>query len=207
MNAATGDDEDGSVTMMIHQLRSDDPRLREEAARIVWERYFRELLGLARRHLSGQVRARVDEEDVLQSVYASVCRRQGRGEFDLAGRDDLWKLLVTITLRKARNAARREVAGRRDVRRDSHGDEGRPLADIAALSPTPDEAVALAEAVQLRLAALPDATLRVVALDRLEGHSNREIAASLGCTERSVERKLNLIRALWRDEDASPDDG
>ena len=38
---------------------------------------------------------------MLQSMYKSFCIRQRRGEFDLAGRDALWSLLVTITLRKA----------------------------------------------------------------------------------------------------------
>src|SRR3954471_21029033 len=98
-------DSPGSVTRMITRLRSDDPQEREEAARLIWRRYFPALLDLARGHLDSRVRRREDEEDVLQSMFASFCRRQGRGDFDLHGRDALWALLVTITLRKARNAA------------------------------------------------------------------------------------------------------
>ncbi len=98
-------DHDGSVTRLIQLLRSHDPTVRDMAARLIWQRYFRNLLELARKNLDKRVRRRVDEEDVLQSMFQSFCARQGRGEFELAGRDELWKLLVTITLRKARNAA------------------------------------------------------------------------------------------------------
>jgi RNA polymerase sigma factor (sigma-70 family) len=192
----------GSVTLMIHQLRSDDPALRDEAARRIWDHYFRELLELARRHLSGRVRARVDEEDVLQSVYQSVCRRQQQGAFDLSGRDDFWKLLVTITLRKARSAARWHTREKRDVRREEGvGPSDDELEALAArqpaLGPTPEEAAAFAEAFRRRLELLPDPALRDIALRKLEGHGNREIALQLGCTERTVERKLNLIRRFW----------
>ena len=40
-------DRHGSVTGMILGLRSDDPAVREAAARQIWERYFRDLLTLA----------------------------------------------------------------------------------------------------------------------------------------------------------------
>ena len=102
----------GSVTRLIIDLRSDEPAVREVAARLVWGRYFQELLALARNHLSARVRRREDEEDVFQSMYKSFCVRQRRGDFDLANRDELWNMLVRITLRKARNAANRHLQGR-----------------------------------------------------------------------------------------------
>lgn len=199
--------EAGSVTLMIQRLRSDDPNQRDLAARLVWERYFQQLLALARRQLAAGVRARVDEEDILQSVYESVCRRQGRGEFDLVDRDDLWRLLVTVTLRKAKNAGRQLTRAKRDMRREhrisanSDGDERREL-DLPVLEPSPLEAMALAEAFQARLDALPNESLRAVAVWKLEGYSNREIAVKLECAERSVERKLSLIRQCWEREAA-----
>ena len=79
---------------------------------------MRALLDLARHHLDRRLRQREDEDDVLQSMYASFCLRQRRGNFDLSGRDDLWKLLVTVTLRKARNAARSHRREVRDYRRE-----------------------------------------------------------------------------------------
>ncbi len=109
---------DGSVTRLIQLLRSGDATERDLAARLIWRRYFRDLLELARNNLSRRIRRREDEEDVLQSMYKSFCLRQQRGEFDLSGRDALWKLLVTITLRKARNAAKKQMRDRRDVARE-----------------------------------------------------------------------------------------
>jgi DNA-directed RNA polymerase specialized sigma24 family protein len=44
---------------------------------------------------------------------------------------------------------------------------------------------------------LPDESLRQVARLRLEGHTDREIADSLGCSLSSVERRLRTIRGLW----------
>ncbi len=92
--------------------------MREVAARLVWGRYFQELLTLARNNLSARIRSREDEEDVLQSMYKSFCLRQRRGDFDLANRDQLWNLLVQITLCKARNTANRHLQGKRDVRQE-----------------------------------------------------------------------------------------
>jgi len=193
----------GSVTRLIEQLRCDDPDAREVAARLIWERYFRTLLDLARHHLNQRVRRREDEEDVLQSMYKSFCLRQQRGDFDLAGRDQLWGLLVQITLCKARNAVARHHRGKRDVSRElvSPGDDpeaaGWALEQMDAAEPTPAEAAVLNEALEQRLQSLPDPELRQIALAKLEGWTNRETAERRGCTERTVERKLERIRARW----------
>jgi RNA polymerase sigma factor (sigma-70 family) len=201
---------DASVTRLIPLLRSDDAAVRDMAASLIWQRYFRDLLDLARKNLSGRVRRREDEEDVLQSMFHSFCARQGRGEFDLADRDDLWRLLVTITLRKARNTAREHRRERRDVAReraespaaaDDTSCPGWALERMDASGPSPAEAVALNEALERRLASLADPELRRVALWRLEGYTNREIADRLDCTERSVERRLERIRKLWASYD------
>jgi RNA polymerase sigma factor (sigma-70 family) len=195
---------DGSVTRLIQLLRSEDSAERDLAARLIWRRYFRDLLELARNNLNRRIRRREDEEDVLQSMYKSFCLRQQRGEFDLAGRDALWKLLVTITLRKARNAAKKQAREKRDVAREqtiSDRDESESphwaLEQMDAAGPSPAEAALLNEALERRLEALADPELRQIALWRLEGYTNREIADRLDCTERSVERRLERIRSKW----------
>jgi RNA polymerase sigma-70 factor (ECF subfamily) len=196
----------GSVTRLIIDLRSDEPAVREVAARLVWGRYFKELLVLARNHLSARIRCREDEEDVLQSMYKSFYVRQRRGDFDLANRDELWSLLVQITLRKARNTATRHLQGKRDVRREDAGavadrsggePPGTVLDRIDSDGPTPAEAALLNEALQRRFLMLNDPDLRQIALWKLEGYTNQEIAGRLDCTLRTVERKLERIRAYW----------
>ena len=201
----------GSVTRLIIDLRSDEPAVRELAARLVWGRYFQELLVLARNHPAARIRSREDEEDVLQSMYKSFCIRQRRGDFDLANRDELWNLLVRITLRKARNAATRHLQGKRDVRREETGAADRSGEDAAGTildridsdGPTPAEAALLNEALERRFQMLKDSDLRRIALWKLEGYTNAEIATKLDCMVRTVERKLERIRTYWetaRDE-------
>ena len=200
----------GSVTRLIIDLRSDEPGVREVAARLVWGRYLQELLLLARSHLSARIRCREDEEDVLQSMYKSFCIRQRRGDFDLANRDELWSLLVQITVRKVRNAANRHLQGKRDVRRedartpDRSGEDlpGTILDQIDSDGPTPAEAALLNEALERRFQMLKDPNLRQIALWKLEGYTNAEIAAQLECTVRTVERKLERIRGYWEATDA-----
>ena len=196
----------GSVTRLIIDLRSDEAVVRELAARLVWGRYFQELLALARSHLSARIRGREDEEDVLQSLYKSFCLRQRRGDFDLSSRDELWKLLVQITLRKARNTANRHLLARRDVRRDASGevvlgdgfDEPTELLNQLDIDePTPAEAALLNEALEQRFQALGEPELRLIAQKKIEGYTNQEIAQELQCTVRTVERKLARIRTYW----------
>jgi RNA polymerase sigma factor (sigma-70 family) len=178
------------------------------AARLIWLRYFRDLLDLARKNLNRRIHCREDEEDVLQSMYKSFCLRQQRGEFDLAGRDALWKLLVTITLRKARNPARSQGTDIRDLAREQTvpiADETQSaywvLEQMDAARPSPAEADVLNEALERRLEALGDRELQQIALWRLGGYTNREIANQLDCAERSVERRLERIRSKWMSYD------
>jgi RNA polymerase sigma factor (sigma-70 family) len=200
-------DSSDSVTQLIHDLRDADPAVRDRAARLVWERYFRGLLALARDHLSRQIRRREDEQDVLQSMFRSFCRRHQRGDFALGGRDELWGLLVTITLCKARNTALHHRRQRRDVGREQ--DAPCPTVDVApgaapwtveqleAIEPTPAEAALLNEALERRLRTLADTELREIALRKLEGYTNQELAALFDCTQRTIERKLERIRTRW----------
>jgi RNA polymerase sigma factor (sigma-70 family) len=204
----------GSVTQLIAHLRSEDPGLVGEAARRIWECYLPRLLTLARRHLDRRIRVLQDEEDVVQSMGRSFFNRLRRGDFDLGDRDALWSLLVTITLNKVRNAADRHLAARRDVRRvqplppseASRSDAPPEAVILEAAEPTPAEALALNEALERRLRDLPEPDLQQVALMKLEGSTNHEIAQALKCSERSVEWKLNLIRTRWEADGENPDD-
>ena len=160
-------DHHGSVTRLIRDLRSTDPAVRDLAARLIWQRYFHGLLELARSNLHKRIRRRTDEEDIAQSMFKSFCLRQQKGEFDLAGRDELWRLLVTITLRKARNAATAHRRRKRDIGREQTAPPGGDsrsihwiLEEMDAAAPTPTEAMVLNEALELRLAALANPELR-----------------------------------------------
>jgi DNA-directed RNA polymerase specialized sigma24 family protein len=192
---------DESVSQWLQGLRAGD----HEAAGKLWERYFARLVGLARRRLQGKPRRMADEEDVALSAFDSFCRGAEQGKFPrLDDRDDLWRLLVTLTARKAHQLALHEgrqkrggnaVLGEADLAGPSGSGEG--LDHFLGREPTPEFAAQLAEECQRLLESLPEAELRSVAVWKMEGETNEEIARRLGCALRSVERKLRVIRSLW----------
>jgi DNA-directed RNA polymerase specialized sigma24 family protein len=195
----------GSVTQLVADLRSDDAAVSNRAAQLIWDRYFGRLLELARNHLDRQIRRRVDEEDVLQSMYKSFCLRRQRGEFDLANRDALWGLLAKITLNKTRNAAKHELRGKRNINLersipvdDDAESDRRVLEQMESTEPSPEQAAILKEVGERWQEALADADLQQIRSWLLEGYSYREIADKLGCVERTVQRKVALIRDTLR---------
>ena len=95
----------GSVTHWIGALQAGDM---DDAARRLWGRYFEQLAHLARLRLRSAPRGPADEEDVALSVLDSFCEGIAAGAFPkLGGRDDLWRLLVVLTARKALDQVRR----------------------------------------------------------------------------------------------------
>jgi DNA-directed RNA polymerase specialized sigma24 family protein len=192
----------GSVTTLIEHLQAGD----HEAAQPLWERYYPRLVGLARERLRCTSRRFADEEDVALSAFDSFCRGVEQGRFpQLRDHDGLWALLVLITVRKAADLVqynRRARRGGGQVRGDSawvgrDGDTGAGCLDgIETSDPTPDVAAQLAEEFQRLLDRLDSDELRRIAVWKLEGYTNSEIASRLGCAEVSIERRLRLIRKI-----------
>jgi DNA-directed RNA polymerase specialized sigma24 family protein len=120
-----------------------------------------------------------------------------QGKFSrLLDRDDLWGLLVRITLNKAIDLYRKERRQPRMVEWE--------IERIISQEPTPEVAAQVTEEYQELLNSLGDETLRAIALWKVEGHTNEEIAAKLDCATRSVERKLRRIRSIWKNRSESP---
>src|SRR6516162_5587428 len=87
-----------SVTRWVSALKQGD----QSAAQGLWEVYFHRLVGLAHARLRDAPRRMADEEDVALSAFDSFCRGARAGRFPrLADRNDLWQILVLITVRKA----------------------------------------------------------------------------------------------------------
>jgi DNA-directed RNA polymerase specialized sigma24 family protein len=161
---------------------------------------------LARRKLHGQPRAAADEEDVALSAFDSFCRRAEQGQFPrLVDRDDLWHLLVLLTERKAYRLIRHERRRKRGGGAVKHlselaaNEEG--SVEVIGREPTPEFAAQVAEECCRLLDRLGDPTLRGVAVAKMEGYSNAEIAARQGVVERTIERRLGLIRKMWGAEE------
>ena len=194
----------GSVTAWIDQLRAGD----RAAAQRLWQGYFHRLVGLARKKLGRAPRGMADEEDVALSALDSFIRGAEQGRFpQLHDRDDLWNLLLIITERKAVdlvNHERCEKRGGGNVRHEGSlaGDSSvtAPFDHVAGPEPTPDEAARMAENCRRLLEALEDGKLRAVALAKMEGCTNEEIAARLKRSVPTVERKLARIRKISGEE-------
>jgi DNA-directed RNA polymerase specialized sigma24 family protein len=193
-------DADDPVTRLIDRLRAGD----HGAAERLWRRYFPRLVRLARAHLRGSPCRAADEEDVALGAFDSFCRGVEAGRFPrLTGRDALWDLLVTIALRHAaewRQHETRQKRGGGAVRGDSALAGGTGFDALAGDAPDPGFEAAMAEQVRRLLDLLGDDELRRIAVWKMEGVTNDEMAERLGCVTATVERRLRLIRATWERE-------
>jgi RNA polymerase sigma factor (sigma-70 family) len=200
--------DDDEVTLWLEGLAAGDAM----AAQRIWHRYIQQMLTFARRRLAGSDRRVADEEDLAVSAFHSLCQRAEKGQFpDLKDRESLWKLLTTIIARKARAEIRRNLCQKRGAGKVSgesafirHDSSRTPagLDNIAGAEPTPEFAAEMAEQCSRLLSCLPD-DCRRIALHKLDGYSNDQIAEKLNVAPRTIERKLASIRSIWEREDPS----
>ncbi len=192
----------GSVTHWIHAIKKGE----SAAANALWEHYFDKLVRLARRKLDGMPRRIADEEDVALSAFDSFCRAAAQGRFpDLADRDSLWRLLIQMTARKAVDLIRYNARQKRKVLGESvlgqeESTDAQGFAQVIGDEPTPEFAAMVTEEYERLLALLEDPELEEIAIAKMEGFKNAEIARQRGCAVRTVERQLHLIRRKWDEE-------
>lgn len=181
-----------SITIWIQRLATGDPA----AAAPIWKRFFRRMTGLARRRLSAAPVPFGEEEDVALSAFHQFCRAALANRFpNIAGRRDLWQLLAAMTARKATDHHRAATAQKRGP--------GGPAPLRAGTAVAPDDPALealLADEIRALFELLDRESLRAVAELKLNGLSNEEVARELGCTVRTVTRRVGLIRDIWRGE-------
>jgi DNA-directed RNA polymerase specialized sigma24 family protein len=194
-----------TVTRWLRQLETGD----QDAARHLWQRYYRELVELARARFGPTPRRVSDEEDVALSVLRCLFEGAARGQHAaLVNRHELWRLLATITGRKViayRRYLNRQKRGGGRIRSDSSlrgtdPDDSIRLDQFNGDASTPEVLAIAAEEFQRLMVLLDDDCLRQVAQCKLEGYLNQEIGQRLGLTCRSIERKLRRIRHVWEGE-------
>ena len=185
----------GSVTGWLPGLCMSDPA----SVRRIWDRYYAPMVRLARTRLYGVSPGIADGDDVGAEAFQSFLRVVAAPEREpLSNRSDLWHLLATLTRRKAIDCRRRAAAARRGGGAVTVTDP-EPVSGAPAREPDPSSAAESADAVRELVELLPDDELclrHIVAL-KLAGYSNGEVGAACGCSERTVERRLGLVRALW----------
>lgn len=169
----------------------------EDAAWQLYERYVKRLVGLARSRISGKLNARVDAEDVVQSVYRSFFRNAQEGRYELEQPGDLWRLLASITVNKVRDQAKRHTQQKRSVDREAGSAEAVAVTfqSLIADEPSPEAALMLIEEVESVMNQLDESQRQILEL-RLQGHVVEDIASLAACSERTVRRKLERIEAF-----------
>lgn len=186
--------DDGPFDRLMTDLQDGDP----DAARAVFDRFARRLAAFAAARLPAAARARVDPEDVAQSVLRTFCRRHQDGQFHPDHWDARWSLLAVLTARKCGHQIGHLFAARRDARREvgpapvGTGSQSGWIPPDSA--PSPSEVVAFEETMAQVLAGLKDRERAVVEL-RLEGFTIPEVAERTGMSERSAHRVLSGVRA------------
>jgi RNA polymerase sigma-70 factor, ECF subfamily len=178
---------------LISRLQDGDP----DASSFLFHRYVQRLVCLAAAHLPAVLAPKLDPEDVVQSVFRSFFVRHREGRLTLESWDRLWTLLAVLTVHKCGHRVEHFRAARRDVRReaalaDAPNSSG-PAWEAAAPTPSPIEAVLLAETLAVVLQGLGSPQRLVVQL-RLEGYTIEEISRRIPCTERTVYRLLEKVR-------------
>ena len=163
----------------------------------VFERYSKQLADLAQRHLSTRLQRRMDGEDIAQSVLRTFFRRSELGEFRFDNSTDLWKLLVTITLKKVHNKARHHHAERRDLSREHESLDAAAELPVLARGPSPAEAAELLDQVDWMLEGMTD-THREIFFLIVQGYSRTEVAEKLNVSRMTVHRVLDLLRDKLR---------
>ncbi len=157
------------------------------------EEIFQELLATAKKDLDAWPIGGQQEHDIVMSVFRTFIRRDKDRRFsELRDSNDLLNMMLWLITRK--------IADKR--RRHYRRGEGKVICpDILKAKPAPDvDESACRELLDLLDKPPQVADLRKIAVLKLEGYSNEDIASRLKCSEATVRRKITEIRSRWSPE-------
>lgn len=196
---------DPPITELLQQVLMG----KDEAITRLFECYYPKLVCFAENKIQGAPRQMADGEDIAACAITSFCQAVKLGRFSkLRNRQGLWRLLRKITANKAIDHWRRETCATRGGGKTQNepgaGDSNRAYGGLDQWlidKNTPESEVLTVETCNERLKVLSP-HLRDVALAKLEGDTNREVAERLGITQRTVESSLKTIRKKWKRREA-----
>lgn len=188
-------DEPNEFAALMERVAQGD----EQAAEEICERYHKAIILVIRSRLnqSPQLRTQFDSTDILQQVWEDVFAHPEKLR-DFATFEVFLKHLAGMACHKVQKAQKKHFAQKRDLRRRRHlSDPGVAAAAAAVADPQPDPAQQAAsdDALVSWLFSLPRRP-RLVVLRLGAGYTHPEIAAELGCSERSIGRIVARIRRL-----------
>jgi RNA polymerase sigma factor (sigma-70 family) len=177
-----------SDSSLLKRLRFGD----FDAATQLYIRYANRLRLLAQAQCSPTLARHVGLDDIVQSVFGSFFRRAADGVYDVPDGNELWNLLLVITLNKIRAKAIFHQARKRDVRRTTPGVD---LDDWFTSTQRSDNGpyAILRMVVDEALQDFEEQDRRMICL-RIDGYQVDEIAAKTGRSKRTVERLLQEFR-------------
>ena len=185
---------DDPISEWLAQLPEGDSLAQHK----IYERFARKIESIADRMLTGVPLGDSDSEDVAVKVLKSLFERIQDGRLEPpVNRQQLWNLLMGITRNKSAQVVRHKRTAKRGkgkIKGNSGfggGTDDLGIQRIPDQSPNPAAAFREAEDLAERLESLNDDQLRQIALLRMAGYSNEEIAESLNCGKRTIERRVN----------------
>lgn len=179
----------------------------DDAARKIFDRYCEQLMRLAKRRIGQRMVSRFDPEDVIQSAFRTFFVHLKDGDFAFEQENDLFKLLVRLTVRKTLRRIQHHLAAKRDPNAETAGGgcDGDPFDRVAGTEPTPDAAVAMVDELEDFLKKLKPFERSVVEL-KIQGHSSTEIAEKLKTYDRKVRRSLERVEKVAKGGEVADDD-
>jgi RNA polymerase sigma-70 factor (ECF subfamily) len=178
---------------LVERWRTGD----QDAARLLFDRYVDRLAALARARIGQRLAARVDPEDIVQSVFRTFFGRLREGQYSIADQDDLCKLLMRITVHKTLRQVEFQFAARRDPGHETpQGDDSQQrLMDLLSHTPSPEATVTFLDELEHFLNELRPQEREILEM-RFQGLDNEAVATRLGVSDRKVRRVVERIRGL-----------
>ena len=183
----------GSISQLIPQAKDGD----QTALGELHQRYWPSLVERARWKLGDAPLRDVDEEDIAQAAFVGFFHTVRAGRIpDLENRHQLLALLTHIVACKALNEMRRARSVKRGEGQPQSASPLEMLVTDAVTSPL--QQAILNDCYEFYVSRLPE-RLRTFGELHVAGLTNKEIAHEMDCAERTVNRKLALLRTRWRE--------
>jgi len=169
----------------------------ESAAKELFDKYCERLMRLAKRRIGQRMASRFDPEDVIQSAFRTFFKRVKNDEFTFEQEEDLFKLLVRLTVRKTLRQVVHHGAAKRSPMNEMNdaSEDSQLLAQVAGNVPAPDVEVALLEQFEQLMESLSPMERQVVEM-KMQGFTTVEIAEKLGSYDRKIRRVLERIESV-----------
>ncbi len=181
---------DLSVLELVEQAQAGD----DDAFTRLYEQYTEHLKHYLQSKISTRFQTRFDTDEVVISMWETVAKGlQQEGRFTFDEDEDVWRLLVSISLNKLRRNIERESAEKRGAHREQalHDQQ----LDAIARRPSMEEQVHAGELID-QIVQRVDAETAMILHMRLDGDLQAEIARKLDIDERTVRRKMQRVRQV-----------